>query len=83
MKITLNKVFLQYGRAGEKFSEYNKVHPSDAEKFVRLDSASGGYPCSTTIDDAHDFKTVEAAEKYRGHFPAFKVRHVTVTYEVC
>ena len=81
MKIVQKKVFLQYPKVGEPGISGHPTHLDDSEKFVDIDYPSGGYPCSRNIDDAHDFKTVEAAEKYRGHFDKFIVREVTVTYE--
>jgi hypothetical protein len=32
--------------------------------FVALDTSSGGYPYEVAIDRAHDFKTIEDANKY-------------------
>ncbi|EMM5100436.1 hypothetical protein ACK249_003783 [Pseudomonas aeruginosa] len=40
--------------------------------YVALDSGSGGYPVRSTILNAHDFKTLEAAQKYVGQFEEFK-----------
>lgn len=81
MKIVQDKVFLQYPAVGEPGLSGMPTHKSDAEQFVDIDSHSGGYPYSTTIDRAHDFKTVENAIKYRGHFDYLIVREVRVTYE--
>lgn len=78
--ITKQHVFLQYGREGEPTSNFNKVHASEAEKFVALDSASGGYPCATEIGSAYDFQTVEKALKYSGGFTGFHPRVVTVKF---
>ena len=79
--ITQTRVFLQYGKAGDPTSDFCTVHPTEEGMFVAIDSASGGYPCPTDIDSAHDFNTVEKANNYARHFLGFIVREVTVTYE--
>ena len=81
MKIIQQKVFLQYPSLGEPGIHGRPTTAGEAEKFVDLDYNSGGYPYDTSIDNAHDFKTVEAAEKYRGHFDKLNVRIVDITYE--
>lgn len=79
--ITKRKVFLQYGRAGE-IGPYGHEIKEDAEMFVNLDSASGGYPYATSIDHAHNFKTIAEAERYIGSFTrGLHVREVNITYE--
>lgn len=82
MKYVRDIILLQYPVEGTKLNEYGMVvRKDDAEKFVDLDSASGGYPYPTEIQNAHDFGTVKAAEEYRGHFEKFIVREVRVTYD--
>lgn len=80
MKIVQERILLQYGKEGEK-GEYQPVTKDQAEKFVALDDAAGGYPSPVEIDRAHDFKTFEAAVQYNNHFKSFNYRQVTVTYE--
>lgn len=85
--ITIGKLFqrkivlLQYGPAGSDIGSSMKVHESDAGLYVAIDRASGGYPYSTDITTAYDFKTPEKALEYSRHFPGFLVREVLVTYE--
>ena len=82
--ITKQTVFLQYPKAGEIGPTGHRVSEGkfgDAEKFVALDSQSGGYPYAVDIECAHDFKTVEKAETYRGHLAGLTVRQVTTKYE--
>lgn len=81
MKIVETKILLQYGREGEPTSGYTKVHKDEASTFVALDSASGGYPYSTNIASAHNFRTVERALEYSRGFQGFHPREVTITYE--
>lgn len=81
-QIIQHKIFLQYPKEGEPGIHGRPQHSDDAEQFVDLDRASGGYPYGTSINNAHDFKTVEEAIKYRGHFKQLQVRRVTVTYVV-
>jgi len=84
MKFIFDHVFLQYPGAGEALSSTSpshRVHRSDDEMFVAIDSHSGGYPYGVPINRAHDFKTVEAAEKYRMSFDKLRVREVRVTYD--
>lgn len=78
-KIVIKKVFLQYGQVGQKVSGC-QIDQSDANKFVALDSGSGGYPYAVDIDQAHNFKSVQKALDYtRGD--SLVVREVTITYE--
>lgn len=79
-KIEQTKILIQYGKENEP-GEYRPISKEHAEHFVDLDMASGGYPYATSIDRAFDFKTVEAAERYVGHFKGFHIRNVKVTYE--
>lgn len=81
MKVVRKVVLLQYGKAGEQRPHSNPVDQCDSQKFVALDSASGGYPYSVEIENAHNFKTVESAQRYNGEFHIFHVREVNVTYE--
>lgn len=85
MKIVEHRVFLQYPAEGTRIGnpEYNRrTHADDANKFVDLDGASGGYPYSTSLERAHNFKAEAEAVKYQGSLnEGFIVRHVTVTYE--
>lgn len=78
--ITKTMVVLKYPAPGEPGWRKEGYDINEAEKFVDLDSYSGGYPYPTTIDRAHDFKTTEAARKYKGHFNEFTVHEVQVTY---
>lgn len=81
IRIVRVKVVLQYGRAGESTSTYSTVSQHEAEKFVALDAASGGYPYATSIDEAHDFKTIEKALEYSRGFAGFHPRTLTITYQ--
>lgn len=81
-RIVQHKVFLQYPKEGEQGIWDRPQDEEGAEKFVDIDRHSGGYPYGTSIDNAHDFKTVEEAIKYRGHFKQLQVRKVTITYDV-
>ena len=86
MKIVKEKIVLQYPMAGTIVGEYQSgqvrvTQWQDAGKFVALDSASGGYPYSVDIDQAHDFDTPEKARQYARN-EAFIVRLVKITYEV-
>lgn len=74
-------VLLQYGPVGSALGSSMKVRESDTGKFVAIDRASGGYPYSTDITNAHDFKTPQKALEYSRHVPGFLVREVLVTYE--
>lgn len=59
-----------------------QVRENDANLFVDLDRASGGYPYSVPLARAHNFGTEEKARAYASHdMGAFIVRTVTVTYE--
>lgn len=77
--ITKTVVLLQYPKAGEIGPSGHEVK-DDAEKFVAIDRDSGGYPYAVDIDRAHDFRHVEQAVEYRGHFKKLAVRLVTITY---
>lgn len=85
--VIVNKLFqrkivlLQYGAVGSDLGSNMKVRESDAGLYVAIDRASGGYPYSTHITYAHDFKTPEKALEYSRHCPGFLVREVLVTYE--
>lgn len=80
-KMILKKIFLQYPKEGEIGPYGNPVHKDNAEKFVAIDRPSGGYPCPVDIEYAYNFRTEEEAIRYSGK-DNFKVRHITVTYEV-
>lgn len=81
--ITRNIVVLRYARLGEKgYTPRASYLPPEGDIFVRLDYHSGGYPSATVIHDAHDFKTVEEARRYVGHFENFTICEVQVTYNV-
>lgn len=85
MKIVEHRVVLQYPGEGTSIGnpEYKRTtHVDDANKFVDLDSSSGGYPYSTSLERAHNFKTEAEAIRYQGALnEGFIVRHVTVSYE--
>lgn len=77
------KIFLRYPPAGSKYRDNVYQSSHDAEKFVALDTASGGYPYGTTIDNAHDFKTVEAALEYASTMRSFfEVCRVRISYDI-
>ena len=80
--IKQSKVFLRWPKRGRPGPFGHPVHADDAEMFVALDSASGGYPATTTIDRAHDFKTVAEEVRYRGHFDKLDVYEVEVVYNL-
>ncbi|MBW6122594.1 hypothetical protein KZ843_06765 [Pseudomonas aeruginosa] len=62
----IKRIVLKYPSAPTE-TYYTEEH-----MYVALDSGSGGYPVRSTILNAHDFKTLEAAQKYVGQFEEFK-----------
>lgn len=82
---TETRIVLQYDKAGDVQTQgggyIRYVHENEAEKFVALDDRSGGYPYSTSVLNAHDFKTVEKAKSYATS-EGFHVRKLTLTCEV-
>ncbi len=89
MKTVQTAFVLQYPMAGTVIGEYadgsfQTTHRNDADRFVAIDRQSGGYPYSVGIENAHRFASVEDAEKYCGamNCEKFKIRQLTVTYEV-
>lgn len=77
MTINKTKIVLQYKNSSSVYWDEENYMP-----FVALDSSSGGYPYEVDIDSAHDFKTVESAEKYIGSgVGKFDVRVVKIKYE--
>lgn len=54
----IKRIVLKYN------SEPAETYHTADHMYVALDAASGGYPIRTTILEAHEFKTLEAAQKY-------------------
>ena len=76
MTINKTKVVIQYKNSSSVYWDEEYM------PFVALDSSSGGYPYEVDIGSAHDFKTVESAEKYIGSgVGKFDVRVVKIKYE--
>lgn len=76
---------LQYNVRKRILLKYQKPQNYGNDKsnwqYVALDSHSGGYPYATDVLSAHDFKTVEEARKYRGHFEEFDIVEVSISVE--
>lgn len=72
------KIFLQYKNSSSEYYWQEEYMP-----FVALNYAYGGQPYEVDVDSAHDFKTVESAEKYiiRSGVGKFDVRVVKIKYE--
>lgn len=66
------RIVLKYNNP--KLQSYHKA----GDVYVALDSHSGGYPYQVSAMEAHNFKTVEEAMKYAGHFDDFSVVELTV-----
>lgn len=79
-RLRQQKVLIQYGKAGEPGFYSCGISEEDVEQFVALDRASGGYPYAAAIGNAHDFKTVEDAQKYIGNHEGVYIRQVSITY---
>ena len=77
----MEKIVLQFPRAGEKLTAFSPVSQEDGEKFVAF-TPTGAIQSTAQAHEAFDFETYEKARNFAAQRGSFVICRVKISVDV-